>query len=90
MGGDRLLNEALKLQVAKAAAGPPVRRREVPTGTRPPPAERRRNGRPVCWQCGNAGHLSRDCRRRPALGKRVRAGVKRGTPRHHLQSLVSH
>jgi hypothetical protein len=68
MGGERslneTLNEALKLDVAKVVVGPPARLREVarpPTGTRPPRAEVRRNGRPVWWQCGNAGHLSRDC-----------------------------
>jgi hypothetical protein len=71
MGGDRTLNEALnqalKLEAAKAAAAPPARLREVtrtPTTTQTT-VERRRSGRPVCWQCGNAGHLRRDCRQRP-------------------------
>jgi hypothetical protein len=51
MGGDRSLNEALNqalmLEAAKAAAGPPARLRKVtrtPMGTR----------RPVCWHCGKA------------------------------------
>jgi hypothetical protein len=66
MGGDRSLNEALnhalKPVEAKAAAGPSARLRDVaqaPMGTWPPPVERRRNGRPACWQCGNAGHINR-------------------------------
>jgi hypothetical protein len=66
MGGDRSMNEALnqalKLEAAKAAAGQPARLRKVTTattGTRPQPAERQRNERPVCWQCGNAGHVNR-------------------------------
>jgi hypothetical protein len=71
MGGNRslkeVLKEALKLEAAKEVDGPPPRLREVmrdPTGTQPPPTERRRNGRPVCWQYGNAGHLNRDRRHR--------------------------
>jgi hypothetical protein len=92
MGGDRTLNEALnqalKLEAAKVAAGPLPRLREVtraPSGTTTPPPQRRREGRPVCWQCGTAVHLRRDCgqrpyRGRPELGKRVSAGVKRGPP----------
>jgi predicted aspartyl protease len=27
------------------------------------PTENRRNGRPVCWQCGRTGHLWRECPR---------------------------
>lgn len=72
MGDDRTLNEALnqalKLEAAKSAAGPPARLREVtraPAGTKPPPFQRHRDGRPVCWQYGAAGHLGRDCRQRP-------------------------
>jgi hypothetical protein len=71
LGGDRSLNEALnqalKLEAAKAAAGQPVRLREVtraPTGGNES-VDTRREGRPVCWQCGSPGHLRRDCRRRP-------------------------
>jgi hypothetical protein len=71
MGGDHTLNEALnqalKLEAAKSAAGPPPRLREVtraPSGTTPPPPQRRRDG-PVCWLCGTAGHRRRDCRQRP-------------------------
>jgi hypothetical protein len=30
------------------------------------PTENRRNGRPVCWQCGRTGHLWRECPRGPA------------------------
>jgi len=71
MGGDRTLNEALnqalKLEAAKAAVGPPARLREL---TEAParasqPNDRRREGPPLCWQCGSAGHLSRDCRWEP-------------------------
>jgi hypothetical protein len=61
MGGNRSLNEAfnksLKLEAAKKAPGPPGRLLELtlaPMGTRPPPAERRRYGRPVFYQCGKA------------------------------------
>jgi hypothetical protein len=47
-------NEALNLEAARL--------REVTRvllGTRPPPTERSRKKRPVCWQCGNAGILRR-------------------------------
>jgi hypothetical protein len=63
MGGDRTLNEALnqalKLEAAKAAAGPPARLRELigaPAGASQP-TDRRQEGRPLCWHCGSAGHL---------------------------------
>lgn len=69
-GGDRPLNEALnqalKIKAAKAAAGPPTRLQEVtsPHGTSAATSRARRYGGPVCWHYGNAGHLSRDCRKR--------------------------
>jgi hypothetical protein len=62
------LNQALKIETAKAAAWPRARLREVtrvPTGRPPASPERRRNERPVCWECGKPGHFLRDCRRRP-------------------------
>jgi hypothetical protein len=62
------LNQALKIEAAKAAAWPTARLREVtriPTGRPPTRPERRRNERPVCWECGKPGHFWRDCRRRP-------------------------
>jgi hypothetical protein len=62
------LNQALKFDAAKAAAWPTARLREVtrvPTGRPPTPPERRRNERPVCWQCGRPGLFWRDCRRTP-------------------------
>jgi len=69
LGGDRTLNEALnqalKLEAAKATAGPPARLRELtgaPARASQPP-DHRREGRPICWQCGSPGHLRRDCRR---------------------------
>jgi predicted aspartyl protease len=37
---------------------------EAPTASvleRTRPTENRRNGRPVCWQCGMTGHLWRGC-----------------------------
>jgi hypothetical protein len=41
--------------------------REVPTELkRTRPTENRRNGLPVCWQCGRTGHLWRECPRGPA------------------------
>jgi len=71
MGGYRILNAtlilALKLEAAKAAAGSPARLREL-TGAfarASQPPDRRREGRPLCWQCGTAGHLRRNCRREP-------------------------
>ena len=71
IGGDRTLNEALdqalKLEAVKAAAGPQARLRELteaPARASQPP-DRRREGRHLCWQCGSAGHLRRDCRRGP-------------------------
>jgi hypothetical protein len=71
-----------------------------PVGTFPPTAERHRDGRPTCWQCGNAGRLSRDCGLRP--GKKVtdnrdwrencvtggRASAKRGTAASIQSSLL--
>ena len=92
MGGDRTLNEALnqtlKLETAKAAAGHPARLRDL---TRAPasvrkPSDRRRERRTVCWQYGSVGHLRRDCRQGPReernqdWGKRVNAGEERGSP----------
>jgi hypothetical protein len=71
-GDDRRLNEALnravKLEAAIAAAWPTAWLREVtivPTGRPPTPPERRRNERPLCWQCGKSGHFWKDCRQRP-------------------------
>jgi hypothetical protein len=43
--------------------------REAPTAAvlkRTRPTKNRRNGRPVCWQCGRSGHLWRECPRGPA------------------------
>jgi hypothetical protein len=43
--------------------------RESPTESvlkRTRATENRRNGRPLCWQCGRAGHLWRECPRGPA------------------------
>jgi hypothetical protein len=72
MGADRTLNEALhqdfKLEAAKAAAGPHTRLREVTRAssvTIPRPPQRRREGRPVYWQCVTVGQLRRDFRQRP-------------------------
>jgi hypothetical protein len=59
------LNQAMKLEAAKAAAWPTSRMREVtrvPTGRPPTPRERRRNERPVSWQCGTPGRFWRYCR----------------------------
>ena len=71
MGGDWTLNEALnnalKLEAGKAAAGPLARVREltgaIARASQTP--DRRREGRPLFWQCGSAGHLRRECRREP-------------------------
>jgi hypothetical protein len=43
--------------------------REAPTAlvlTLSRPTESHRNRRLVCWQCGDAGHLRKECPRRPA------------------------
>jgi hypothetical protein len=51
----------------------------VPTARPPTPPERRRSERPVCWWCGQPGHLQKYCRQRPpeemGLGPRTRRGV---------------
>jgi hypothetical protein len=80
--GKWTLNQVLRIEAAKAAARPTARLREVtrvPTGRPPTPPERRRNERPVCWQCGKSGHFWRDCRqRRPGQtgqGSRTRTEV---------------
>jgi hypothetical protein len=55
LGGDRSLSEALNRalipEAAQAASWPTAR---------PRTAKRPRDGRPVSWQCENAGRLSRD------------------------------
>jgi hypothetical protein len=89
-GGGRILNEALnqalKLEAAKAAAGPPARLREmtgVPARANQP-SERGRDKQPVPWQCGSTSHPPRDCRRGPCeernqnFGKQVNSSEKRG------------
>jgi hypothetical protein len=62
------LNQAMRLEAAKAAAWPPSRMRKmtrVPTGTPTTPPDRRQNERPLCWQCRKPGHFLRDSRQRP-------------------------
>jgi hypothetical protein len=62
------LNQALRLKAAKAAAWRTARLRKVTrvrTGRPPTPPERRRNERPICWQCRKPGHFRRYCRQRP-------------------------
>jgi hypothetical protein len=88
MGGDRKLNEALnqalKLEAAKAVTGPPAGLRKLTAVTyrANQPADRRRKGWPLCWQCGFTGHLRIDCRRGPREGDqprpRINAGEERG------------
>jgi hypothetical protein len=62
-----------------------------------PATERRRIRRPVCWQCGDVGHLGKECRRssdekngligrRPGFEKRVRDGTKSKAPASPLSS----
>jgi hypothetical protein len=80
MTGDRTLNEALnqalKLEAAKAATGPPERLRDLTTATAraSQPSDRRRKARPVCWQCETAGHLRRDCTRGPREERKQDSG----------------
>jgi hypothetical protein len=76
------LNQAVKLEAAKAAAWPTARLREVtrvPTARPPTPPERRLSERPVCWWCGQSGHLQKYCTQRPPeeVGQdpRTRRGV---------------
>jgi hypothetical protein len=85
LGGDRTLNEALNqamtLEATKATAWPTSRKREVTrvlTGRPPTPPERRRNERPVCWQCGKPGHFWRDCTQRPPEEMGQDPGTSRG------------
>jgi hypothetical protein len=61
----KALNQDLKLEVAKAAAGTPARLTVSGVtgdrmGMQSPPVVCCRDGRTVCWQCGNASHLNRD------------------------------
>jgi hypothetical protein len=76
------LNQALRIEAARATAWPTARLREVtraPTGRLPTPPERRRSGRPVCWWCGEPSHSQKYCRQRPPeeMGQdpRTRRGV---------------
>jgi hypothetical protein len=65
---DTFLNKALILHAAKAAAGLQAKLQEVTRvrgGTPPTPSERRRDGRPLCWQCRKPGHFRMECRQRP-------------------------
>jgi hypothetical protein len=60
-----VLNQALKLEAAKTATRLPPRLWEVtsaPSRTKPTPPQRRRDGRPLCWQCGIAAQYRRHCR----------------------------
>jgi hypothetical protein len=73
---------ALKLEAAKTATWPTARLREVtrvPTGRPSTPPECRRSKRPVCWWCGQPGHIQKYCRQRPAeemsQDPRTRMGV---------------
>jgi len=56
---------------------------------------RRRNERPLCWWCGQPGHLQRDCRQRPpgetGQDSRTRTGVSepsRKRPRYAVKVLA--
>jgi len=66
-GGDRTLNEALnqaiKMEASKKAAEPPTRLQKLTRALARASqlSDRRREEQPVCWQCGSAGHLRRDC-----------------------------
>jgi hypothetical protein len=102
LGGARTLNEALnqavKLEAAKAAAWPAARLREatrVPTERPPTPSECRRSERPVCWWCGQPGHIQKYCRQRPPeeMGQdpRTRRGVSESPikpPRYAVKVLA--
>jgi hypothetical protein len=85
-----ILNHALRLEAAKAAAWPPARLREVtrvPTGA---PPERRRNERLY------AGGLENSATSEDTAGRdRMNRGTRTRTPgggrlRHQTHSLVSH
>jgi hypothetical protein len=63
---NRSLNQALKLQTAKADAGPSAKLHEVTRvrgGTPLTPPERRWDGRPVCWRCRKPGHFRKESSR---------------------------
>jgi len=84
---NKALNQALKLQAVKAAAEPPRRLREV-TGALAGASqllERRRDGKPVCWQgrspanfakTADRGHGKRETRK----WEKNKAGVNWVTP----------
>jgi hypothetical protein len=64
--------------------------REAPTAAvlkRTRPTENRRNGRPVCWQCGRTGHLWRGCPRGPAKGAVDRSDWRRDRATDEKQRL---
>jgi ribosomal protein L34E len=76
LGGACTLNDALNQAVNLEAAKATARLREVttvPTGRPPTPPERRRNERPVCWECGRRLHFWKECKQRPP--SRTRIGV---------------
>jgi hypothetical protein len=83
----KALNQALKLQAAKAAAEPPRRLREV-TGTVAGASQLldcRRDGKPVCWQGGSLANLAKTAGRghgksETRTWETSKAGVKRGRP----------
>lgn len=105
VSGEVSLNEALKqalqLEAAKTEARPEARSQEVEIGgcmrIWSPETERRRTGRPVCWQCEDVCHLRRECRRsrdeknalkgrRPGFKKGLRDGTKSKAPASPLSS----
>jgi hypothetical protein len=62
------LNQAVKLQVAKAVVRPTAKVPEVrvaaPMRIWSPETERSRTQGPISWQCGDIDHLRRDCQQR--------------------------
>jgi hypothetical protein len=80
---NRSLNQALRLQAAKAAAGPQAKLKEVARvrgGTPPTPPERRRDERPVCWRCRKPGQFRKECRQRPHEKKSQSSEARRRPP----------
>ena len=84
---NKALNQALELQAAKAAAEPPRRLRGV-TGALAGASQlldRRRDGKPVCWQGGSPVNLAKTADRghgksETRTWETNKAGVMRGTP----------
>jgi hypothetical protein len=86
---NRSLNQVLRLQAAKAAAGQPAKLQELTRargGTPPTPPERRRDGRPLCWRYRKPGRFRRQCRQRPHEKRNQNSEARRRPPTSPLST----